>query len=83
MKSVNVRYEICDLETGEIILTSVKETVITLNGIQSFSYFYNKFCELCRNRDNVSINISCFDSRIRIGDEENFFIRNKHIKGIF
>lgn len=83
MKSVNVRYEICDVETGEILLTSCKETTLSLNGIQSFPFFYDKFCELCRNRNNVSINILCFDNRIWIGDEENFFIRNKHIKGIF
>lgn len=83
MKSVNVVYEICDLDTGEIVFKIRQKTFIVSDGIRNIRIFLRKFYDLCQSGGNYSINISCFDSRYNIYDAENIFIRNKHIEGIF
>ncbi len=83
MKSVNEIIEICDIDTGELLLQSRKVDFITSDGLQNFLYFYQKFLDLVRDGRNVSINCTAFDVRYNIRDAENIFMNFKRIEGIF
>lgn len=83
MEVVNEIIEICDIDTGELLIQSRKQDTLTLDGLRGFKYFYQKFLELVRSGRNVSINVSCFDVRYNIADAENIFMNNKRIKDIF
>lgn len=83
MKSVNEIIEICDIDTGELLIQSRKVDSLTSDGLQNFRYFYQKFLEFVRDGRNVSINISAFDVRYNVRDAENIFMNFKHIEGIF
>ena len=83
MNAVNEIIEICDIDSGELLVRSRKVDLVTSDGLKGFRYFYQKFLEFVRDGRNVSINCTAFDIRFRIDDAENIFIRNKHIDGIF
>ena len=83
MESVNEIIEICDIDTGELLVQSRKVDIITSDGLRNFRYFYEKFLDFVRDGRNVSINISAFDVRFNIRDAENIFINFKHFDGIF
>ena len=83
MQLIGVKYEICDIDTGEMLLDICRKTSVSPSGIQGFDFVREKFLELVNSDRNVSICVTCFDSRYRLDDCENIFIRNKHIDGIF
>lgn len=83
MEDVNEIIEICDIDTGELLVQSRTVDILTSDGLKNFRYFYQKFLELVRDGRNVSINCTAFDVRHNIRDAENIFMNFKHIDGIF
>lgn len=83
MKLIGVRYEICDIDTGEMLLDMRRRTSITNTGIQGIEFVRERFHDLVQSDRNVSLCVTCFDSRYNLDDIENVFVRNKHIEGIF
>ena len=83
MKTIGVKYEICDIDTGEMLFDIRQKTFLLSSGIQGFGNIRQRFLNFVDSGRNVSICVTCFDVRYRLDDVENIFIRNKHIDGIF
>lgn len=83
MKSIGVKYEICDIDTGEMLLDLRRRTFVTNTGIQGIEFVCERFLDLVKSGRNVSVCVTCFDPRYNLDDVENIFVRNKHIEGIF
>ena len=83
MESVNEIIEICDIDTGELLVQSRKVDILTSDGLRGFGYFYQRFLAFVRDGRNVSINCTAFDVRYRLHDAEDVFINNKRIDHIF
>lgn len=83
MKLIGVKYELCDIDTGEMLLDLRRKSFVSNTGIQGFDFVRERFLDLVLSGRSVSVCVTCFDSRYKLDDVENVFVRNKHIEGIF
>lgn len=83
MNIIGIKYEICDIDTGEMLLDLRRKTFISDSGIYGIEFVRETFLKYVKSGRNVSVCVTCFDSRYNLDDVENIFVRNKHIDGIF